>query len=432
MGREITIEIVPKLLPFLSRRARYKVAYGGRGSGKSRSVARALLARCMDSTVRVLCAREIQKSMNESVHALLKHEIAALGLGSYFDVLETTIRCRSTGSEIIYSGLRTNITALTSMQGIDICWIEEASTVSAESLDTLVPTIRNDGSEIWITFNPRFDTDAVWIRFVERKPSDCIVIECNYVDNPWFPKVLEMERLDCQRLTPRLYDHIWMGKFKTGIDGGDFEQDWFVRHNGIKPQDTDEWNKYIVVDPTRTKNAGSDNAALAVIGLSHDGNRYVLEMVRDKLNLADRYRELTRMVKSWEPHHVYYKKTTAENDIEAIGLFQERDLYRYKVTPLPESGDKNTRIRRMVPDLEAGRWIFPRNAWRKMWDGEQRDQMSDFLREEVAPFPFADFDDMLDALSGAYDVTEQWPQGTNKTRARDSYLPRSYSMMVPG
>lgn len=212
----------------------------------------------------------------------------------------------------------------------------------------------------------------------------------------------------------------------------EFEQTWFKRHNGISQDDADEWNKYIIVDPTRTKNAGSDNAAMAVIGLAPDGNRYVLEIVRDKMDLPDRYRELTRLVKNWEPHHVYYKKTTAENEIEAIELFQQRDNYRYTVTPLAERGDKNTRIRRMVPDLEAGRWYFPRNAWRKMWDGDHRDQMADFMLEEVAPFPFADYDDMLDCLSGAYDVTEQWPHGTNKTRARGSFLPRSYSQMVPG
>lgn len=200
----------------------------------------------------------------------------------------------------------------------------------------------------------------------------------------------------------------------------EFDQTWFERHNGIPPAQTQDWNKYIVVDPTRTKTATSDYTAMAVIGLNFDGNRYVLEMVRDKLDIAGRYSELKRLVTQWEPSAVYYKKTAAENEIEAIRIFQDRDRYRFPIFPLAEKasdGDKNTRIRRLVPDLEKLRWLFPKNAWRKMWDGDYRDQMSDFIQQEVMQFPHGEHDDFLDCLSGAYDIGEQWPQGTNKTRA---------------
>jgi phage terminase large subunit-like protein len=143
-------------------------------------------------------------------------------------------------------------------------------------------------------------------------------------------------------------------------------------------------------------------------------------MVRDKLDIAGRYSELKRLVTQWEPSAVYYKKTAAENEIEAIRIFQDRDRYRFPIFPLAEKasdGDKNTRIRRLVPDLEKLRWLFPKNAWRKMWDGDYRDQMSDFIQQEVMQFPHGEHDDFLDCLSGAYDIGEQWPQGTNKTRA---------------
>lgn len=209
------IELVPKLLPFLQRRARYKVAYGGRGSGKSQTAARAIIARCLAGKERVVCAREIQKSITESVHALLKQEINVLKLQAMFEVLDTTIRCQATGSEIIFVGLRTNIESLKSLQGATIVWVEEAATVSKNSWDVLIPTVRADDSEIWITFNPNYYTDPVWQMFVAQTDSDAIVIECSYADNPWFPPVLEAERLKCLKNNPDSYDHIWLGKFKT-------------------------------------------------------------------------------------------------------------------------------------------------------------------------------------------------------------------------
>lgn len=392
-------------------------------SSKSQSVARALLVRCKQSKIRALCAREIQKSINESVHALLKQEINALGLTHEFEVLETTIRHKN-GSEIIFTGLRSNITGVTSMQGIDICWVEEASTVTAESWEVLIPTIRKPESEIWITFNPRYEDDAVWTRFVVRKPTDCILIECNYIDNPWFPDVLEQERLDCLRMTPKLYEHTWLGKFKSGTDGGDFEYEWFRgdnSHAGIEPKHTEHMNKYIVVDPTRTQNKGSDYTAIAVIGLNLDGNRYVLEIVRDKLTIGERHKEMKRLYVDWECREVWYKKTGAESDIEALRMFQAHDGFRFPIVPLPENateGGKNARIRRLVPDLQAGRWIFPMRQWRKMWDGDSRDMVQDFLQQEVMQFPHGEFDDMLDCLSGAYDVSENWPENTHKPRAQ--------------
>ncbi len=220
--------------------------------------------------------------------------------------------------------IRSNITGVTSMQGIDICWVEEASTVTDESWEVLIPTIRKPESEIWVTFNPRFEDDAVWTRFVIRKPTDCILIECNYIANPWFPDVHEQERLDCLRMTPKLYEHTWLGKFKSGIDGGDFDKEWFIldQTHSLEPNETNAMTKYMVIDPSRTQSATSDFTAMAVIGLNDDGNRYVLEVVRDKLTIDGRYKELKRLYKKWNVRDVHYKKTAAESEIEAMKLFQ--------------------------------------------------------------------------------------------------------------
>jgi phage terminase large subunit len=156
----------PKKLQFLFDPHRYKVAYGGRGSGKSWSMARALLLQASNKPLRILCAREVQKSIKQSVHTLLNDQIQALGLGPLYEVLESEIRSRS-GSSFSFTGLATNtVESIKSFEGCDIVWVEEAQTVSKKSWDILIPTIRKPNSEIWVSFNPNIDTDDTYTRFV--------------------------------------------------------------------------------------------------------------------------------------------------------------------------------------------------------------------------------------------------------------------------
>ena len=209
----------PKKLQFLFDRCRYKVAYGGRGSAKSWSFARALLIIGVDEQLRILCAREIQKSIKQSVHKLLSDQIVELGLENEYEVFETEIRGRN-GTYISFSGLSDHTVAtIKSFEGCDIVWVEEAQTVSKRSWDILVPTIRKDGSEIWVTFNPELDTDETYMRFVVNPPDDCISVEINYSDNPWFPEVLEKERERCKIVDPEDYPTIWEGKCRSSVIG---------------------------------------------------------------------------------------------------------------------------------------------------------------------------------------------------------------------
>lgn len=203
----------PGKLRGLFQPRRYKVMHGGRGGGKSWAVARALLLLVAEHGLRVLCAREIQKSMKESVHRLLKDQITALGLDSDFEVLETEIRCRN-GGGFVFTGLQSHtVDTIKSFEGCDIVWVEEAHGVSKRSWDTLIPTIRKEGSEIWLTLNPDMDTDETYVRFVAAPSDDTWVCEINWRDNPWFPSVLEDERQKAQRTQPSEdYEHIWEGK----------------------------------------------------------------------------------------------------------------------------------------------------------------------------------------------------------------------------
>lgn len=209
----------PEWAEFLFKPARLKVAHGGRGSGKSWAFARALIALAVSQPVRILCTREVQKSIKDSVKRLLDDQIEAMGLESAFESLETEIRGRN-GSLILFSGL-SNQTAdsIKSYEGIDVCWIEEAQSITKKSLDILTPTIRKDDSEIWITFNPLLDTDEVWRRYVENPPPGAVVKQVNWSDNPWFPQVLEQERDHCRLTDPESYGNIWEGKCRPTVEG---------------------------------------------------------------------------------------------------------------------------------------------------------------------------------------------------------------------
>ena len=208
---ETTIKITEKLLFLLSENKRYKVLYGGRGSGKSWGIATALVISAIKDKKRVLCTRQLQTSIKDSVHKLICDLIEKLNLSSYFTITKDTIRCYN-GSEFIFKGIQNNVMEIKSMEGIDICWVEEAQSVSNESWEILIPTIRKEGSEIWISFNPDRDEDPTYKRFVLNPPDDCKTVLVNYIDNPYFPEVLKNEMEYCKRVDYGKYEHIWLGK----------------------------------------------------------------------------------------------------------------------------------------------------------------------------------------------------------------------------
>lgn len=189
-------------------------------SGKSWAAARALLIMALEKPLRVLCAREVQKSLKESVKALLVDQIQEMGLGGQYLVLEAEIR-GANGSRFIFSGLATHtVESIKSYESVDICWVEEAQTVSKRSWDILTPTIRRPGSEIWMTLNPWLATDETYQRFVLDPPPESWTCAINFSDNPWFPDVLEAERADCERRRPKEeYENIWLGMPRRTADG---------------------------------------------------------------------------------------------------------------------------------------------------------------------------------------------------------------------
>lgn len=211
----MTIELPEKLLFFLTENKRYKVAYGGRGSAKSWTVARCLILNAIKLKVRILCTRQLQTSIKDSVHKLLCDSINDLKLNEYFNITRDTITCIN-GSEFIFKGLQNQTNEIKSMEGINFCWCEEAQSISEDSWQILIPTIRKEGSEIWITFNPDREEDATYQRFIKNTPPNSIIELVNYYDNPWFPDVLRKEMEYCKEVDFGKYEHVWLGK--TVID----------------------------------------------------------------------------------------------------------------------------------------------------------------------------------------------------------------------
>lgn len=212
-----------KLQP-LFKPSRYKVLYGGRGGAKSWGIARALLILAARKPLRILCAREFQTSIKDSVHKLLVDQIVALELMQFFEITQTSIRGQN-GSEFAFVGLKNNVANVKSYEGIDICWVEEAQTVSRNSWKTLTPTIRKEGSEIWVSFNPELETDETYQRFVVNPPPDTISIKINYWDNPWFPETLRNEMEALKVRDHEAYMQVWEGVCRQTIDGAIFAKE---------------------------------------------------------------------------------------------------------------------------------------------------------------------------------------------------------------
>lgn len=211
-------EFPAKLKP-LFEPAPYKIAYGGRGGCKSWGFARALLIQGAAKKLRILCAREVQKSIKDSVHSLLSDQIQALGLGGYYEVLQTEIRGIN-GTQILFSGL-SSLTAegIKSFEGVDICWVEEARAVTKRSWEILEPTIRKDGSEIWVSFNPELDDDETYKRFVVSPPPGAVLMRINWEDNPWFPENLKAKKDHLYKVDPISARNIWGGECRPTVDG---------------------------------------------------------------------------------------------------------------------------------------------------------------------------------------------------------------------
>lgn len=207
---------IPAVFAPLLQPARYKGAYGGRGSGKSHFFAGyAVALMATRAGFRIVCVREVQNSIKDSVKQLIEDKIAQLGLSAFFTITDQEIRGRN-GSLCIFRGLQNHTAAsIKSLEGFDVAWIEEAQTISQMSLDLLTPTIRKDGSEIWASWNPVSETDPIDAMLRGDQRDNAAVVKANWNDNPYFPEALREDMDRDRERNPDKYAHVWEGKYQS-------------------------------------------------------------------------------------------------------------------------------------------------------------------------------------------------------------------------
>lgn len=348
MAEAITISAsFPKVFaPLLESKARYLIFWGGRGSGKSWAIARALLIRGMQGGFRVLCTREVQSSIKDSVHKLLKDQIELMGLKAYYRVLDDVIRGPG-GTEFIFKGLR-DPESLRSAEGCDLAWIEEARNVSGASWKALIPTIRKPGSQIVISFNPELEQDQTYQRFVLHPPPNAVVVKASWRDNFWFTEELreEMEHLKSQNYDE--YLNVYEGHCKFALEGAVYADEL----RKLAKEDRVTQVPYLPGKPVHTfwDLGYADHTAIwfaQVIGFRY----HFIDYYENNRQLTDHYLQALQnrpytYGTDWLPHDAASNHPGVERTVER----QMKDAGRnVKITPKVSLADGINAVRTIFP-----------------------------------------------------------------------------------
>jgi phage terminase large subunit len=309
----LNVRVPKKLIPIFSSKHRFIVLYGGRDSAKSHTIARHLILTAYGKTVKILCTREIQKSIRDSSYALLVSIISKYKLNSYFEITRDEIRCTTTGSVFIFKGLKHNTEDIKGTEGVDICWVEEARNVSYDSWRILIPTIRKEGSQIIISFNPDDLSDPVYDMFITHKRPDAMVIKINYNENPFLSETSRKEIEYMMQNDPDTFSWIYGGdvratsekrilhnviihdfeiqkdrKHNYGADWGFSDPNTIVQNyiydnelyicreyfrGGLNPEELK--NRYMDIDWIQNKRIIADSARPEIINLMNSTKKFV-------------------------------------------------------------------------------------------------------------------------------------------------------------
>ncbi len=360
---------VPLLAP-----SRYKGAHGGRGSGKSHFFAEKLIEDCVvepgdsGAGMRAVCIREVQKDLAQSSKLLIETKLASLGLGEAqgFKIFRDVIETPKDGI-MIFKGMNDyTADSIKSLEGFKRAWWEEAQTATMHSLNLLRPTIRAQESELWFSWNPRRKTDPVDIMLRgEEKPSGSVVVRANWRDNPWLTQELIQERLDCLRMQPDQYDHIWEGGYVSVIEGAYFaKQIATARQEGRIGR--------VAADPLMTKrmfvDIGGTGARADAFAL------WVAQFIGKELRILNYYEAVGQPLGAhlgWMRENGYTPATSqiwlphdGETHDRVYNVSYESALREagYQVTVVPNQGKGAAKAR-----IEAGRRLFP-----SMWFDEEK------------------------------------------------------------
>lgn len=352
----LRIETAKVFAPLLAP-ARYKGAWGGRGSGKSHFFGELGVERAVaEPGFRLVCIREVQKTLAQSSKLLIEDKIRQLGVGERFTVLNDRIVTPGNGL-ILFQGMQDHTAeSIKSLEGFHAAWIEEAQTLSQRSLSLLRPTIRAPGSEIWASWNPRRKTDAIDDFLRAKQPPDAVVVKANWRDNPWFPDVLEQERQTDLRLYPERYEHIWEGDYARAFEGAYFAA-------GLALAKAEGRIGRVAADPILPKRAYFD---LGGSGASADAMAiWVVQFVGQEIRVLD-YIEGVGQVLAYYVNEMRsrgHQKAVCrlphdginENNITGKRLVTHLQEADFDATVIPNQGRGAARMR-----IEAVRRLFPR------------------------------------------------------------------------
>lgn len=391
---------IPEVFSPLFEPYRFKVFASGRGAAKSWAFARVLLLLSLRSKdLFILCCREVQKSIEDSVHALLKDQIKTLNLSGFFDVTATTITARPTGSRFRFKGLFNERAADTvkSLEGANYCWVEEAQTISENSLEVLIPTIREQESEIWFSLNPRFKEDAVWQMFFanEAPPGSCVK-KISWRDNPFFPDVLSQQLRHDKQVSNARYLHVWEGALKSAA-GNLIKREWWARWDPLnKPVYA---LRFVAADTAFSEKTTADFSVLQLWGITADGqNLDLLDSWAGRWN----YPTLLANTKTFYETHKTSDSAAplgalvVEKKASGQSLLQSLDYEGFDVHPFdPGDMDKVRRVNAVIPAIFHKRIRIPPD--------EYKDWVEPFIAECAA---FSDdmshpHDDQVDAMTSA-------------------------------
>lgn len=369
---------------------RYRVAKGGRGSSKSWEFARRLIIRAATEKIIVLCTRELQKSIKDSVHRLLINQIEMMGLQDHFDWNKTQLTGIN-GSEFLFYGLRFNTSEIKSTEGVNVVWLEEAQATSQESLEMLIPTIREPNSEIWVTYNPLNETDPINKMFVTEGRKNAIVRHVNWDENPWFPDVLREEMEQLRAINPKLASRIWDGQI-VEIGSGDY----FPSEKATIISDQPEvigkvcraWD-LAATSPTDS-NPDPDYTAGVKLTVDDRGRVIILDARLGQFN-ANAVRNLVQDTAKQDDRAVIRVPQDPGQAGKEQAESYRRMLSGYRVVTERVTGDKETRSEALSAEWQKGNVYLVKGPW----NAEYLRMMNSFPTKEV-------HDDVVDASNDAY------------------------------
>ncbi len=370
---ELRLRVPRKLQPLINSTHRHRIIRGGRGSGKSWSVAQIKVAEAIASRRRVLCLREVQKSIKESSHRLIADTIDRMGLSSLFDVQRDAIKGPN-GSEFAFAGLQDHTSdSIKSYEGFDDAWVEEAHTVTDRSANILIPTIRNAGSSITWTYNPEQEDDFVHALAASGR-DDVLVIDLNWRDNPWFPPELETERQAMLGINPDLYRHIWEGECRS-LAGLLFKRDWFKFYDVLPAR----LNLYMASD-YGVSDGENDHTEHGVFGLNDAGDLYVVDWWSKQADPSEWIDAWLELAKTHKPKAAFEERGVILRSLDSSITKRMRETQTFvRRIALNPAGSKAERALGFAARASAGAVYLPAN---KPWAIRLLNQLCSFTGED--------------------------------------------------